>query len=176
MNNRRPLFILIRLIVSPFILLYKFMKLASNDCFITLKRAMLRSHYWEERILLITTIILIGPILWTTIPVLGIIFLSTYWAWGFGLTVPFILSWAFALYYVNHEDSGYSSKRFKIEDEVPWAEIRWGSDFFPKDEVISMLKDEHSCAKCRWSGQTGQICVLNEKFATCHSWQDDRNF
>lgn len=148
------------------------MKLICSDCFITLKHALLRSYYWEERVLLIATIILIGPILWTAIPVLGIIFLSAYWAWGFSLTVPFITSWAFSLYYANHDEDGhYGSKRVEIDNEIPWDEVRWGNDFFPKDEVISMLKDAHSCAKCYWSGNNN-LCHLNQKFDTCTSWKE----
>jgi hypothetical protein len=36
-------------------------------------------------------------------------------------------------------------------------EIRWGSQPFPKDEVLAMLKDAHTCINCYWERGTGKV-------------------
>jgi hypothetical protein len=117
----------VRAVSMPFIILFKIGKFLCGDIFVFLKTTMLRSKYWEERIFLIFAIVVLGPALWLSIPIVFAILFNQAWLLGLFGTFVFGLVWGFTLYEVNHEGNVYYHK-VSIKGQVDWEDVKWGSE------------------------------------------------
>jgi hypothetical protein len=139
----KAFYVFVRIIATPFILLFKLSKILCVDMFEALKRVLLRSKYWEERIVLILAIIILGPVLWWGLPITFAALFGLNWLWGLWASAAFTMFYSLALYEVNHNTGDYNSYKFSIEGEVNWKDVKWGYDVELKKAVKKIEVDEH---------------------------------
>jgi hypothetical protein len=162
----KTIFLLVRLLSYPFIYTGKLFKLLYWDFTLYLEEQFYKSPYWEGRILLMSGLFLWSVLLMFAIPFLVAVFAHS---WFFLLTsIGTIIVTTCCLVEVHDEASEVEGKA---------KEIRWGSQPFPKGEVLAMLKDAHTCFSCYWergsSGRTSHSCALDlsNRPNTCGSWR-----
>jgi hypothetical protein len=158
----KAIFLLVRLLSYPFILIAKACKFLYWDSIVFLEERIYLSPYWEERILLVTAIVLWSLIIIGTVPVI-VAAVTHIWLLTLTAFVTFIVG-LFCILEAHDEAEQVENKP---------KEIRWGSAPFPKEEVLAMLKDQHSCGSCNWGrGINTHSCIIGEQPETCGSWRE----
>lgn len=127
----KAIYFIVRIIATFFIAIWKAIKFIFNDVYILLREKMLRSKYWEQRILLAMSAIALITIASFSLPVLfAIIFNNSLWLFLSPLTSLIVATISIeVMYHTNREysASGFSSHHSAIIGEIPHERVEWKS-------------------------------------------------
>jgi len=155
----KVVFLLVRLLSYPFIYTGKLFKFLYWDTLLWLEERFYKSPYWEGRILLITGLCLWTVFLIGAIPFLVAILTHSWWLLLLSIATTIVcVGCILAVYDIASEVDGKAK------------EIRWGSQPFPKDEVLAMLKDIPVCKKCRYWLSLSKGCARDNEVKNCKSF------